>query len=169
MHHNPRRHHLLLNQHLGAVGGGGGGVAGFMHAGYWCAGHAVAAQAERRQAQLGQALDFACIAHAVLVGVLPDRKVGKLRVFCIEHAVVVAVKGLGQARQVGGGFALGSRDGVVLRKGELRVVVHLAIVVLVPDQHTVLRTGPAGGVMARPRLFVMARPKAVAIHMLAKR
>jgi hypothetical protein len=64
---------------------------------------------------------------------------------------------------------LGSRGGVVLRKGELGVVVHLAVVVLVPDQHTVLRPGPAGGVMARPRLFVIARPKAVAIHMLAKR
>jgi hypothetical protein len=86
------------------------------------------------------------VARAILVGVLPDGEVGKLRVLGVELAIMVAVKGLGQARQVGGGFALCGGGGVVLGKGELRVVMHLAVVVFVPDQLTVLRTGPAGGV-----------------------
>ena len=134
------------DQHVRSVDSKSAGVAGFMHAGYWGAGQAVAGEAERGQAQFGQGFDFACIAHAVLVGVLPDAEVGKLRVLGVKHAVVVAVKGVGQARQVGGGLALGGGGGVVLRKGVLAVVVHLAVVVLVPDQHPVLRAGPTGGV-----------------------
>jgi hypothetical protein len=39
---------------------------------------------------------------------LPDREVGKLCVLGVKHAVVVAVKGLSQARLVGGGLTLGN-------------------------------------------------------------
>ena len=73
-------------------------------------------------APIGQAAHLTRVRRAVLVAVLPHRKLAKQSVFRIEHTVLVGVKLRGQALQVGL-TGLGGKD-------KLAGAVHLAIVVL---------------------------------------
>ena len=83
-------------------------------------------------------LDLACIGHAILVCVLPNRELAKLCVLRVQHAVEVAVELRGQALQVGLAAVAG--------KGELAVLAHRAVAVDVVHQQTVLCSHPGGGV-----------------------
>jgi len=143
-------------------GGGAGGVAGedvVAHLGGAAVGLAVAAQlgagvalavinvaggvgeVEGLDAVFVQGMQFARVAAAVAVGVLPDLQIGPEGVGRVDASVRVAVP-FGQGGKAVGGKLAGLEPGLVAE--EFAAGVDLAAAVAIPHQQAVVLADPAG-------------------------